>query len=122
MNTDPTDNLMHELISSIEANTEKTVAVRGDVNAAIISVYQSITHIERTLAEDARERPIRQRQLDAQIASITTRLDQQDQALQWQDRALDTIYQSQRWRGWVLIGIALVIALTCAWIVFGPWQ
>lgn len=116
---EPPDSLMHELIQTVRDNTEKTVAVRADVNRVTTHIYQIITRIEHVLSDEAQERPKRQRELDERLTHITKRLDKQDKALEDQDRALDTIYKSQRWRGYLLLAVVVLLFVGIAVLVWG---
>ncbi len=126
-NDEPTDGLMHELINVVRDNTEKTIAVRTDVNRAMSMIYQRIIAIESQNMIEARERPERQKQLDRTLAKINGRLDGQDTTLEGQDQKLDTLFDQQenvirsgRWRMRLMIGILMVcsfialrVALVC---------
>lgn len=128
----PNDGLLHELIGAIRENTDRLALYREDMNRAMLIVYQRITEIERKLVDEAKERPQRQKELDAKlkkqddaIAGIDARLDKQDSALENQDKTLSELFdrqeaviRAQRWRGWALILITIgVIALAA-----GVWN
>lgn len=115
---EPSDGLMHELIGVVRDNTEKTVAVRSDVNRVVSQVYQDIVTIKQQLAAEARERPRRQSELDTSIRKINDRLDGQDKTLDGQDKKLDTLFvqivRSGNRRFWLIVAVLLVCLFIAA--------
>lgn len=121
---------VREVIHSVEHMTQQLIAYRQDVTRSLTPMYPRIVEIEKRLDQEAKDRPQRQKELDAklekqnavaskqgaQIEQAVSTLKAHGEILETQNKTLNRIQRVSNFRLYIeLVIVASLLAML--WIV-----